>query len=224
MPHLLSRSPFGEAFIDQHEVPTPFCKYSDLPNHEHQRHLCVGAMCAICGFHIAGYYSITRWRYDAVVVGDLSREYECVQANRVYRSDCHEPAVFSAMFSGRCTVSKGSGFVLAGTSRYCFVYAADTDAYNGGPDGENTLYIPMHEPLLGESSRSRPLRAVLSLLVFRWSRRVWVIQEITINREVVFACSVDQVPYGYFRDSAFVVWKYFDTSQAMGGACGDRGT
>ncbi|KAK2599806.1 hypothetical protein N8I77_011529 [Diaporthe amygdali] len=64
--------------------------------------------------------------------------------------------------------------------------------------------------LLRNSPRPKPLRAVLSLLARPWFRRVWVIQEITVNPEVTVACGVDQVPFGYFRDSVFAIWKFHD--------------
>lgn len=176
MPRRLPQSHFSEALIDQREAPAPFWKYSDLPTHNDHKQLYVGALCAICGLHITEYGSNAQWRYDAVVLGDLSREYEYVQAKREYRSDCHEPAVFSATMSDCCSLTKGCSFNLPGTSRYCFVYAADTDGSNGGPDGRNTVYIPMHRSCfhiamkapVWDQAATTPLRAMFRVLRHRF--------------------------------------------------------
>lgn len=179
MPHRLPQSHTGDTLIDRYEAPPSFWKYSDLPNHDEHARLCVGILCAICGLHITthGFDGFgARWRFDAVVVGDLAREYEYVQANHKYRSNCQEPAVFSATISGRCTISKGCSLALSGTSRYCFAYAADTDALNGGPEGENTVYIPMHRSCFlialkapaWDQATSSPLRAVFRVLRHRY--------------------------------------------------------
>lgn len=66
--------------------------------------------------------------------------------------------------------------------------------------------------LLGRSARPKPLRAMLSLLARPWFHRVWVIQEIAVNREVTVACGVDQVPFDSFRDSVHAIWKFYDVS------------
>lgn len=176
MPFLPPQFHFSETLIDQHEAPAPFWKYSDLPNHDDHQQLCAGTLCAICGLHITVYGSNAHWRYDAVVVGDLEREYEFVQSNREYPPYCREPVVFSARMSDCCTMSKGCSFVLSDSSKYCFVYAADTDGFNGGPQGGNTIYIPMHRscfhiamkaPVWDQADTS-PLRALFRVLRHRF--------------------------------------------------------
>lgn len=76
-----------------------------------------------------------------------------------------------------------------------------------GDSADDTL-----EQLLGDSSRSNPLTDVISLLRCRWFHRVWVIREITVNRNVIVACGFDQVPFDDFSDTVAAIWRYFDTS------------
>lgn len=176
MPRLSPQSHFSERLIDQYEAPAPFWGYSDLANHDEHRELCVGTLCAICGLHITWYGTNHPWRHDAVVVGDLEREYEHVQTNREYRSNCREPAVFSARMSDFHNMSKGCSFELPGTSNYYFPYAADTDSFNGGPSGGNTVYIPMHRSCfhiamkasVWDHSATSPLRVMFRVLRHRF--------------------------------------------------------
>lgn len=174
MSHPLPEHHLSETLIDQREAPAPFWTHFEVHSHDVHHDVCFGTLCAICGLH---FWSGQRWRHDAVVLGDLSREYEYVQANRKYRPELQDPAVFSAGgLSDRCSMIKGCGFELPAVSGDCFVYAADTDGSNGGPDGENTVYIPIHRscflisikaPVWDQAGVS-PLRAMFRVLRHRF--------------------------------------------------------
>lgn len=122
------------------------------------------------------------------MIGDLSREYEYVQTNRKYPSSCQGPAVFEAEIGAGCNGAKGCGFTFNedwGHHLY-FPYAADVNSCNGGPDGENVVYIPMHKvcfhislrsPRLGwDESSSNRLRVLFRVLRHRfqvnWEQRL----------------------------------------------------
>lgn len=171
MPH------FGETFIDQRDVPRPFWTDSDLPIEDFppEQTNIESPLCAICGLH-ARWYRDGDWRCDAVVLGDLAREYEYVQTNRKYRPNSEDPAVFSARIEDICNVSKGRCFTLKGTSQFHFVYAADTDRFNGGPSGKNTVYILMHRSCflialkapVWDQTTSSPLRSMFRVFRHRY--------------------------------------------------------
>lgn len=172
-------SHFGETVIDQHEVPQPFWSGSDLRIEENpfDEDRIESPRCAICGLNIARYEPFFGdWRDDIVVLGDLTREYEYVQTNRKYRPSCEDPAVFSARLEDVCNMSKGRCLTLQGTSRFHFAYAADTDKVNGGPNGKNTVYIPLHRSCffialkapVWEQAASSPLRAMFRVLRHRY--------------------------------------------------------
>lgn len=120
------------------------------------------------------------------MVGDLSREYEYVQTYRKYPATCQDPAVFSARFASECSFVKGCGYYLGRDGKGpCFAYAADVNPQNGGPDGKNVVYLPMHRacfnialrsPRWDETSPSR-LRALFRVLRHRfqvqWEQCLW---------------------------------------------------
>lgn len=111
------------------------------------------------------------------MVGDLSREYEYVQTYRRYPASCQDPAVFSAQIAEQCSYVKGCGYYLGrDLEGPCFPYAADVNSCNGGPDGKNVVYLPMHRacfnislqsPRWGETSSSR-LRGLFRVLRHRF--------------------------------------------------------
>lgn len=97
--------------------------------------------------------------------------------------------MFSAdiTIGGDCDASKGCAFIFDRGSqnhRY-FPYAADVDSRNGGPDGKNVVYIPVHKACLSialRSSRwdktsSSRLRVLFRVLRHRfqvnWEQRLW---------------------------------------------------
>lgn len=175
--------------------PPPFWDSSDLHMNESHETDCGITRCSICGLHIApddpDALHSWPWLADTLMVGDLSREYEYVQTNREYPAGCEDPAVFPAEIRNRddCDATKGCAFIFDfyqewDRERY-FPYAADVDSRNGGPDGKNVVYIPMHKVCLGialRSSRwdktsSSRLRVLFRVLRHRfqvnWEQRLW---------------------------------------------------
>lgn len=177
-----------DALIDLNEVPLPFWRtrehddvgyVTDLMCHDHDEYdFCAYTRCAICGLHITDKYAPNGgWANEVLMVGDLSREYEYVQTYRKYPTSCQDPAVFSAQIAWECSFVKGSGYYLGPDGKGpCFAYAADTNPQNGGPDGKNVVYLPMHRacfhialqsPRWDETS-STPLRALFRVLRHRF--------------------------------------------------------
>ncbi|KAI1328895.1 hypothetical protein F5Y16DRAFT_409450 [Xylariaceae sp. FL0255] len=87
---------------------------------------------------------IDDWRSEAVAVGDPSREYEYVQGYGGYRIPGSDPEVYSAKrISDHWTLSRGYMFTLH-----------EEDEKNGGPDGKNMVYLPMHKSCLQVALRA----------------------------------------------------------------------
>lgn len=166
-----------EALIDKHKAEPSHWTRDDL------WHSCVescyGTLCAICGLHIGGKPHDEDWRNDAFVVQDPTREYECVQTNRSYTSIDQDPAVYSAKrlweYLSHCAYSKGCCFELQGTVE-AYVYASEISSNNGGPEGRNNLYLPMHQACLSialkapvwDQMASTALRALFRVLRHRY--------------------------------------------------------
>ncbi|KAK4097252.1 HET-domain-containing protein [Parathielavia hyrcaniae] len=55
------------------------------------------------------------------------------------------------------------------------------------------------------------LEEVLSFLDRPWFRRVWVIQEATLNGNLLIACGHDRISFDVFRDCTFAIWGSLDT-------------
>ncbi|POS76203.1 hypothetical protein DHEL01_v205400 [Diaporthe helianthi] len=116
------------------------------------------------------------------MVGDFSREYEYVQTNPKYPENCHEPVVFSAQIGEFCSDVKGCGFLFGRTGPLntrkgpFFPYAVDVNSCNGGPNGKNTVYLPMHRACFHialrsprwDESRSSALRGLFRVLRHRF--------------------------------------------------------
>ncbi|KAF1953593.1 HET-domain-containing protein [Byssothecium circinans] len=51
------------------------------------------------------------------------------------------------------------------------------------------------------------LDLVLSLLTRQWFRRLWVIQEVTLNSRVEVACGDDRLDFTILQEAIFAVWK-----------------
>ncbi|KAI3323378.1 hypothetical protein HD806DRAFT_544124 [Xylariaceae sp. AK1471] len=168
-----------EPLIDQVNVPPTV--WNELTDLDVINGLCDnGPLCALCGLEIWPACS-NKWDSDIVVVGDPAREYEYVQTHGTYppsESD-YSPAVYSARMevNGDCTRNKGCRFTLQGTTE-AFVYAASQDRYNGGPNGNNTVYLPMHKSCLRIALKApiwnlmkppnTPLRALFRVLRHRF--------------------------------------------------------
>ncbi|KAK6087064.1 hypothetical protein SCUP234_02157 [Seiridium cupressi] len=162
--------------IDKFKAPPSIWGRWEL-SHVSSHHNCEGTLCALYGLHVLIYSGPNgNWRSDHVVVGDPAREYEYVQTNRSYPSVNQEPEVYSAELDhSNCTVSKGCCFVLQ-NAVHGNVYAADFDLQNGGPDGKNTVYLPMHKSCLKialkapvwDQAASTPLRALFRVLRHRY--------------------------------------------------------
>lgn len=186
---MASASASPDALIDLAEVPPPFWKVSDwewanstvrVSGQEHGAY-CHYVRCAICGLHITDDLSMHGptggWASEALVIADLSREYEYVQTNRKYLTDCSEPVVFSAHAADQCSRVKGCGYYLSHDLKgFCFPYAADACSCNGGPDGKNVVYLPVHRacfnialqsPRWDQTSSSR-LRGLFRVLRHRF--------------------------------------------------------
>jgi hypothetical protein len=56
----------------------------------------------------------------------------------------------------------------------------------------------------------RSLEYVLAVLSRKWFRRVWVIQEVTLNKNVLMMCGTDSIGFDTFRQSVDAIWKFFD--------------
>lgn len=131
------------------------------------------------------------WLSDGVVVGDQTREYEYVQQNRRYRQVDEDPRVYSVLNDGGDFTGKGKEVSLqwatAGESRPNYMYAADTNRENGGPDGKNTIYLPLHRACLHiaitaqlwEQAATTPLRMLYRVLRHRF-QVVWE-QELSVS-------------------------------------------
>ncbi|KAI7774324.1 hypothetical protein LA080_008882 [Diaporthe eres] len=151
-----------DASIDLVEVPPPFWKTSDWDSSDSavkvhfDEYCCHYTRCAICGLQITDDYARNGcWASEALMVGDLSREYEYVQTHRKYPTDCPDPDVFSARIAGQCSNVKGCGYDLGQDHKGpCFPYAADVSSFNGGPDGKNVVYLPMHRACFNIALRS----------------------------------------------------------------------
>jgi hypothetical protein len=88
------------------------------------------------------------WREHIVMLGDPSREYEHVQSSGEYPSLVQGPAVYSASFPlSMETRNKGNSFDLQ-KEHEAFAYAAHHDRFNGGPQGKNVVYLPVHKSCL----------------------------------------------------------------------------
>lgn len=175
-----------ESVIDQFKAPPSFFTDLDLVNRQ-QRDQFEYTLCAICGLDITDpgttwrpHAPGTAWRSDAVVIGDPAREYEYVQTNRSYLSVNQEPRVYSAKRdTEEYSLSKGCYFRLQDTVK-ASVYAADSDRENGGPEGENTVYFPLHRACfqialklpLWEQPTASPLRGLFRVLRHRY-QVVW---------------------------------------------------
>lgn len=174
-----------DALIDLGEVPPPFWETPDWQSsnsavsvHLDHDQYCEYTRCAICGLHITDNYARNGgWASEALMVGDLSREYEYVQTHRKYPTNCPDPDVFSARIAEQCSHVKGCGYNLGQDRKGpCFPYAADVCSCNGGPDGKNVVYLPMHRacfnialqsPRWDETSSSR-LRGLFRVLRHRF--------------------------------------------------------
>lgn len=75
------------------------------------------------------------------------------------------------------------------------------------PTGSPTTDVsPSHD-----ESIATGLEFVLSLLARPWFRRVWIIQEVTLNSKVLMLCGDDLVGFGTFEDCVFDIWRLLDT-------------
>ncbi|KAI1852871.1 hypothetical protein JX265_012899 [Neoarthrinium moseri] len=61
-----------------------------------------------------------------------------------------------------------------------------------------------------DESLAAGLKLVLSILARPWFRRVWVIQEVTLNSGVSMVCGDDLVGFATFQDYVFSIWKFLD--------------
>lgn len=175
------------SLVDRFQPPPEFWSEDDLHLLSWQGHPFENVVCAVCGIGITfegafvGPLDGGKWLSDAVVIGDHTREYEFVQKNRSYRSNDEDPRVYSmsncaapgSYYKG-ATVSIGQS---PGTHHLLGpVYAADYDLENGGPDGENTVYFPMHRACfhialkaeIWGRAASTPLRALHRVLRHRF--------------------------------------------------------
>lgn len=175
-----------DAIIDLVEVPPPFWETSTwdwapsgrLRTNLDHSYYCSLTRCAICGLHITDQYARDGdWPNENLMVGDLSREYEYVQTYRKYPTSIQDPAVFSARLAEQCSDLKGCGFNLGPDQKGPhFPYAADACSCNGGPDGKNVVYLPMHKSCLNIALQSprwdgisaSPLRALFRVLRHRF--------------------------------------------------------
>lgn len=173
-----------DALIDHFGAPSPFWGHLELDiratrNHDNE---CGVPRCSICGIHIIERVQFPGdyWHEHALLIGDLSREYEYVQTNRKYPASFQNPAVFEAEITASCSRAKGCDFFFTQDvwKHYYFPYAADVDSFNGGPDGKNVVYIPMHKvcfhialrsPRLGwDETSSTRLRVLFRVLRHRF--------------------------------------------------------
>lgn len=176
-----------DALIDLVEVPPPFWETSEwewAPSgrlrtvHGDHQFSCFHTRCSICGLRIIDRYARDGyWSDENLMVGDLSREYEYVQAHRKYPASIQDPAVFSARVRDECSHLKGCGYNLGPDQKGpYFAYAADANSFNGGPDGKNVVYLPMHKSCLTialqlprwDGISASPLRALFRVLRHRF--------------------------------------------------------
>lgn len=54
------------------------------------------------------------------------------------------------------------------------------------------------------------LETVFDLLDRPWFRRLWVIQEVTLNDDVLIGCGDDLLDFATFRSCIFAFWKFFE--------------
>lgn len=59
-------------------------------------------------------------------------------------------------------------------------------------------------------SNLSPLKSVFLTLSRPWFRRVWVIQEVTLNKRVLISCGTDTVRLRAFKKSVFAIWKLWE--------------
>lgn len=221
-----------DALIDLVEVPPPFWETSEwewAPSgrlrtvHGDHQFSCFHTRCSICGLHIIDQYARDGyWSDENLMVGDLSREYEYVQAHRKYPASIQDPAVFSARVRDECSRLKGCGYNLGPDQKGpYFAYAADANSFNGGPDGKNIVYLPMHKSCLTialqlprwDGISASPLRALFRVLRHRfqvyWEQclfkypeahdndNLWVVEDDAVIRMIGFQ-NTDGIERGYF--------------------------
>lgn len=174
------------SLIDRFQPPPAFSSVDvDFLARSWQGHPWENVVCAVCGIGITfsgafvGPLDDGKWLSEAVVIGDHTREYEFVQENRSYCSIDEDPRVYSMQNNAWAgSVYKGATVAIGQHPHDLLgpVYAADYDFKNGGPEGENTVYFPMHRACfhialkaeIWNHAASTPLRALHRVLRHRF--------------------------------------------------------
>jgi hypothetical protein len=62
---------------------------------------------------------------------------------------------------------------------------------------------------------STELQSMFSILGRAYFQRVWVVQEVTLNGNVVMACDDQRIDFDNFRHCVFAVWKFFEGWESL---------